>query len=60
MMTQTAKDYMGVAVTYITSPSAPDAWHFERAFIGSIKGAEGFLYNKEDGKVGIVVSNLKK
>jgi hypothetical protein len=59
LMTQTAKDYKGVQVRYLTSPSAPDAWHYNKAYIGSIKGAEGFIYNKEEGLVGTVVHNIK-
>lgn len=57
--TQTAKDYNGVRVTYLTSPSASDAWHFERNFVGAIKGAEGYIYNKDEGLVGVVVHNIK-
>jgi hypothetical protein len=59
LMTQTAKDYKGINVRYLTSPSAPDAWHYNKAYIGSIKGAEGFIYNKEEGLVGTVVHNIK-
>jgi hypothetical protein len=59
LMTQTAKDYMGVNVTYMSSPSAPDAWHFEKAYIGSMKGAEGLIYNNNEGKIGVVISNIK-
>jgi len=57
--TDTAKDYRGVNVRYITSPSAPDAWHSERSFVGAIKGAEGFIYNKKEGIIGIVIHNIK-
>lgn len=59
LMTQTARDYKGVNVRYLTSPSAPDAWHYNKAYIGSIKGAEGFIYNKDEGLVGTVVHNIK-
>lgn len=58
-LTQESKDYRGVNVRYITSPSAADAWHAERAFVGAIKGAEGFIYNQEEGLVGSVIHNIK-
>lgn len=57
-ITQTSKDYRGVIVTYLTSPSATDAWHASRQFTGSIKGAEGFIYGKEEGKIGTVIHNI--
>jgi hypothetical protein len=58
-MTQSAKDYKGVNVRYLTSPSAPDFWHQSRGYVGAIKGAEGFIYNKEEGLIGSVVHNIK-
>lgn len=60
LQTETAKDYRGVIVTYLTSPSASDAWHFERNFVGAIKGAEAYIYNKDEGKVGVVIHNIAK
>jgi hypothetical protein len=59
LMTQSAKDYKGVNVRYLTSPSAPDFWHQSRGYVGAIKGAEGFIYNKEEGLIGSVVHNIK-
>jgi hypothetical protein len=58
-ITQTAKDYRGVIVTFLSSPSAADAWHALKNFKGCIKGAEGFVYNKEEGKVATVIHNIK-
>lgn len=58
-ITQEAKDYRGVRVTYLTSPSAADAWHYEKAFTGAIKGAEGYIYNKSEGIIGSVIHNIK-
>jgi hypothetical protein len=58
MLTETSKDYSGVKVTYLTSPSAPDAWHFSKGFTGSIKGAEAFIYDKEQGLIGTAVHNI--
>jgi hypothetical protein len=58
-MTQESKDYRGVRVTYLTSPSASDSWHFQKSFTGAIKGAEGFIYNDKEGLIGTVVHNIK-
>lgn len=58
-LTQETKDYRGVRVTYLTSPSAADAWHAERAFVGAIKGAEAYIYNKDEGIIGSVMHNIK-
>jgi hypothetical protein len=58
-VTQDSKDYRGVRVTYLTSPSAADAWHYEKAFTGAIKGAEGFIYNKDEGHIGSVIHNIR-
>lgn len=54
-----AKDYRGVNVMYVTSPSATDAWHSSKAFTGAIKGAEGFVFNGEEGLIGTVIHNIK-
>ena len=58
-LSQESKDYRGVRVTYLTSPSAADAWHYEKAFTGAIKGAEAYIYNKEEGLIGSVIHNIK-
>lgn len=57
--TETAKDYRGVKVTYLTSPSASDAWHYEKNFVGAIKGAEAYVYNKEEGITNVFIHNIK-
>jgi len=58
LVTEVSKDYRGVNVRYMTSPSAADAWHSEKAFIGAIKGAEGFIYSATEGWVGTVAHNI--
>jgi hypothetical protein len=57
-LTETAKDYRGVNVRFLTSPSAADAWHYEKAFVGAIKGAEGFIYNKDRGIENVMFHNI--
>lgn len=57
-MTESSKDYSGVKVTYLTSPSAPDAWHFQKGYVGSIRGAEAFIYDKRQGLIASAVHNI--
>jgi hypothetical protein len=58
LMTESSKDYSGVKVTYLTSPSAPDAWHFQKGYVGSIRGAEAFIYDKKQGLIASAVHNI--
>lgn len=58
-ITQESKDYRGVRVTFLTSPSASDAWHYSKAFTGAIKGAEGFIFNDKEGLIGTVIHNIQ-
>lgn len=58
IITEVGKDYSGVKVTYLTSPSATDAWHFAKNFTGSIKGCEAFVYDKQEGLIGTAVHNI--
>jgi hypothetical protein len=46
-----AKDYIGVTVEYMRSPSASDSWHAGKGFCGVPKAVEGFLHDKESGQV---------
>ena len=47
---QSGKDYIGVNVTYLRSPSSPDLWHSEQQFINLV-AVEGFVHSKEYGRV---------
>ena len=58
-LTQETKDYRGVRVTYLTSPSSSDSWHVERGYTGAIKGAEAYIYNMDEGLIGSVIHNIK-
>ncbi len=46
-----AKDYIGVTVEYMRSPSSSDSWHHRKGFCGVQKAVEGFLHDKESGQV---------
>lgn len=47
---QSGKDYIGVNVTYLRSPSSADLWHYENQYINMI-AVEGFIHSKDMGRV---------
>ena len=51
---QSGKDYIGVTVEYLRSPSASDSWHYRNGYVGAKKAVEGFLHHKEYGQIGRV------
>jgi hypothetical protein len=44
------RDYIGVSVEYLRSPSPADGWHHRNGFI-SMKAVEGFIHHKQQGQV---------
>lgn len=48
---QSGKDYIGVTVEYLRSPSGADSWHHQAGFQGAKKAIEGFLHHPEHGQV---------
>jgi len=46
-----AKDYIGVTVEYMRSPSSADSWHSRKGFCGAYKACEAFVHDKESGQV---------
>ena len=46
-----AKDYMGVNVEGLRSPSEADSWHHRNGYEHSPKAIEGFIHHKEHGKI---------
>ena len=45
-----AKDFIGIAVEYLRSPSSADSWHHRKGFI-SQTAVEGFIHDFEKGQV---------
>lgn len=45
------KDYHGVNIEYLRSPSSSDSWHHYRGYQHSMKAVEGFVHHKEFGQV---------
>lgn len=48
---RSGKDYHGVTVEYLRSPSGTDSWHHRNGFQHSPKAVEGFIHHKEYGQV---------
>ncbi len=46
-----AKDYTGVTVESLRSPSSADSWHHKKGYQHSPKAIEGFLHHPEHGQV---------
>lgn len=47
---QSSKDYVGVNVTYLRSPSSADIWHSDNGYLNMI-AIEGFVHSKKRGRI---------
>lgn len=47
---QSSKDYVGVNITYLRSPSSADIWHADNGFLNMV-AVEGFIHSKEHGRI---------
>ena len=50
-----AKDFIGVTVEYMRSPSGTDSWHSKKGYTGVPKAVEGFIHSKDSGQVARLV-----
>ena len=50
-----AKDFIGVTVEYMRSPSGTDSWHNRKGYTGILKAVEGFVHEKNSGQVARLV-----
>lgn len=48
---KTSKDYAGITVESLRSPSGTDSWHHRNGFQHAPKAVEGFLHCKENGQI---------
>ena len=48
---KTSKDYIGVTVESLRSPSGTDSWHHRNGYQHAPKAVEGFLHDKEFGQI---------
>ena len=45
----------GVRVRTLSALCSPDDWHAENAYVGNLRSAEGFIWNRKEGLIGTVV-----
>ena len=50
-----AKDFIGVTVEYMRSPSGTDSWHSRKGYVGVPRAVEGLLHQKDSGQVARLV-----
>ncbi|RME54032.1 hypothetical protein D6783_00045 [Candidatus Woesearchaeota archaeon] len=48
---QSVKDYPGVTLTVLRSPSAPDGWAHRNGYVGAPLAIEGFVHSRKYGQV---------
>jgi hypothetical protein len=48
---KTSKDYAGITIESLRSPSGTDSWHHRQGYQHSPKAVEGFLHCKQNGQV---------
>jgi hypothetical protein len=53
--TDKVEEYHGVKVRVLSALCPPDAWHAENAFVGNLRSAEAFEWNKDEGLIGTTV-----
>jgi len=53
------KDFVGVTVEYLRTPSASDGWHNRSGYVGAKKAVEAFIHSKQHGQVARITHNLK-
>jgi len=48
---KTSKDYAGITIESLRSPSGTDSWHHRNGYQHAKKAVEGFLHSKENGQI---------
>lgn len=46
-----SRDYMGVCVESLRSPSGTDSWHHRNGYVFAPKAIEGFIHHKTNGQI---------
>ena len=50
----------GVIVRRVSSPTATDTWHYRSGFVGNVRKAQTFIYDKEYGLVDTINTPVKQ
>jgi hypothetical protein len=45
------KDFPGITIESLRSPSGTDSWHHRNGFCGGIKAVEGYIHSKYNGQI---------
>ena len=53
--TETSVESHGVVVRTLSPLCPPDKWHADNGYVGNIRRTQAFLYNKNEGLIGIVI-----
>ena len=56
---QSAKDYVGCTVEHVRSPSAADAWHHKKGYIGAPRAVEAFIHHHKHGQVARLTHHVR-
>lgn len=48
---QSGKDYIGVTVEYLRSPTSADRWHSDNGYVGAKKAVEAFIHSEYNGQI---------
>jgi hypothetical protein len=51
------QEFHGVRVRILPALCPPDDWHSENSFTGNLRNAEAFIWNKQEGLIGMVTYN---
>jgi len=48
---KSGKDFPGITIESLRSPSGTDSWHHRNGFCGGVKAIEGYIHSKYNGQV---------
>jgi len=57
---QDLQEYAGATVRVLPSLRPPDAWHSEQGYVGNIRAAEAYVWNKNEGLIGSATYSITK
>jgi hypothetical protein len=53
-----AKDYVGITVETLRSPSGADSWHHRQGYQHAPVAIEAFIHHKKDGQIARITHNF--
>lgn len=59
MITQ-ADEYQGIRVRTLPSMCPPDDWHSANFYVGAIRNAESFVWNKDEGHIATIIYSIPR